>query len=166
MEHHEPFYASPELWVAVALLIFIAIVWRPAGRMIGGSLDARAARIRKELEDAARLREEAQALLAQYQRKHRDAMNQADEIIAAARAEADRIAKQSARDLETTLARREKLALQRIEQAEQQAAAEVRAAAVDVAIAATEKLLAEKLDAGRADALVDQAIRELPGKLH
>jgi F-type H+-transporting ATPase subunit b len=160
------FLGEPEFWVAVAFVIFVALIWKPASRAIVSALDARASRIEKELNQAASLREEAQALLAQYQRKQRDAIKQADEILEHARVEAERLSRQAAKDLEATLARREKLAMQRIAQAEQQAVVEVRAAAVDVAIAAAEKLLAEKIDAGKADALIDQAIRQLPAKLH
>lgn len=158
--------SAPETWVAVAFVIFVILVWKPAQKALLSGLDARAARIEKELSEAARLREEAQALLAQYQRKHRDAMREADEIITHAREEADRLAQQAARDLETSLKRREELAMQRIAQAEQQATADVRAAAVDVAIAATERLLKDKLDGAKGDALIDQAIKELPAKLH
>jgi F-type H+-transporting ATPase subunit b len=158
--------SAPETWVAAAFILFVALVWKPTQKAMLSGLDARAARIEKELSDAARLREEAQALLTQYQRKHRDAMNEAEQIVAHAREEANRVAQQAARDLETSLKRREELAMQRIAQAEQQATADVRAAAVDVAIAATERLLKEKLDGAAADALIEQAIKELPAKLH
>jgi len=158
--------SAPETWVAVAFIILVVLAWKPTQRALVSSLDARAARIERELTEATRLREEAQALLAQYQRKHRDAMSEADAILAQAKSEADRLSQQAARDLSAMLKRREELALQRIAQAEQQAAADVRAAAVDVAIAATGKLLAERLDGAKGDALIDQAIRELPGKLH
>ena len=160
------FLSAPETWVAVAFVIFVVLVWKPAQKALLSGLDARAARIEKELSEAARLREEAQGLLAQYQRKHRDAMKEANAIITHAREEADRLAQQAARDLEVSLKRREELAMQRIAQAEQQATADVRAAAVDVAIAATERLLKDKLDGAKADALIDQAIKELPAKLH
>lgn len=157
---------APETWVAVAFVIFVIAVFKPVRRQVVTALDARAARIEKELDEAARLRDEAQALLAQYQRKHRDAMNQADEIVSRAKAESERLSAQAQKDMEASLARRERLALDRIAQAEQQAAAEVRAAAVDIAVAAAEKLIAERLPAAKADALIEQAIRELPSKLH
>jgi F-type H+-transporting ATPase subunit b len=160
------FLSAPETWVAVAFVILVVLLWKPAQRALLSALDARAARIERELSEAARLREEAQALLAQYQRKHRDAMKESEAILVRAKAEADRLSQQAASDLAASLKRREELALQRIAQAEQQAAADVRAAAVDVAIAATEKLLAEKLEGAKGDALIDQAIRELPAKLH
>ena len=158
-------FSAPETWVAVAFAIFVVAVFKPVRQQVITALDARAARIAKELDEAARLRDEAQALLAQYQRKHRDAMKQADEIVSHAKAEAERLTAQAQKDLEASLARRERLAMDRIAQAEQQAAAEVRAAAVDIAIAAAEKLIAERLPAAKADALIEQAIRELPSKL-
>ena len=162
---HE-FFTSPETWVALAFIVFVALVWKPTQKAILSGLDDRSARIAKELNEAARLREEAQALLTQYQAKHRDALKEAEGIVAHARSEAERLAQQAQRDLEAALKRREELAMQRIAQAEQQAAADVRTAAVDVAIAATERLLREKLDGAKSDALIDQAIKELPGKLH
>jgi F-type H+-transporting ATPase subunit b len=160
------FLTSPETWVALAFIVFVALVWKPVQKAILSALDDRTARIQKELSEAARLREETQALLTQYQAKHRDAMREAEGIIAHARGEAERLSQQAARDLEASLKRREELAMQRIAQAEQQAAADVRTAAVDVAIAATERLLREKLDTAKSDALIDQAIKELPTKLH
>jgi F-type H+-transporting ATPase subunit b len=157
---------EPEFWVAVSFFIFVALAWKPLAKMVTAALDDRASKIRIDLERAAKLREEAQNLLAEYQKKQRDALKEAEAIIAAAKAEAERLSAQAATDLEITLKRREQLALQRIAQAEQQAVAEVRAAAVDIAIAAAGKLLAEKLDPARQDALVDGAIKELQGKLN
>jgi F-type H+-transporting ATPase subunit b len=160
------FLTSPETWVAAAFILFVVLVWKPVSKVVVSALDDRAARIEKELSEATRLRDEAQALLTQYQQKHRDALKEAEGIVAQARSEAERLSQQAARDLETALKRREELAMQRIAQAEQQAAADVRAAAVDVAIAATQRLLKEKVDGAKGDALIDQAIKELPAKLH
>jgi F-type H+-transporting ATPase subunit b len=157
---------DPTFWVLVAFALFVVGVWKPGSKAITQMLDDRAEKIRTDLDRAAKLREEAQALLADYQKKQRDALNEAEAIMAQAKAEAERLSAQAAADLETSLKRREQLALQRIAQAEQQAMADVRAAAVDVAVAATGKLLAEKLDAGRQDALIDGAIKELQGKLN
>jgi F-type H+-transporting ATPase subunit b len=158
--------SSPEFWVLVAFVAFVALVWKPVGRAIFGGLDARSAQIKKDLEEAKRLREEAQALLASYERKHRDAMREAEDILAHARAEAERVAKQAEEDLQRALERREQLALQWIAQAEADALREVRTKAVDLAMAAAGKLLSEKLDPARADALVDSAIKDLPRKIH
>jgi len=159
-------FHDPEFWVLVAFVIVIGLTFKPAKRAIVKALDDRAEKIRSDLDRAATLHKEAQALLAEYQLKQRDALKEAESIVAQARAEAERLSAQAAKDLEAALKRREQMAVQRIAQAEQQAMAEVRAAAVDVAIAATGKLLSEKLDAGRQDALIDSAIKELQGKLN
>ena len=157
---------GPEFWVFVAFVIFIALVWKPVGRLILGALDDRTAKIRADLERAAQLREEAQELLAQYERKHRDAMKEAAEIVEHAKAEAERFSRQAQDELATSLKRREELALQHIAAEEARALGEVRAAAVDLAVAAASRLIAERLDARTADALIDDAIRQLPGKLN
>jgi F-type H+-transporting ATPase subunit b len=155
-----------ELWLLVALVILIAIAFRPAKRAILGALDARSARIKAELDDAQRLREEAQAALASFQRRQRDAMSEADEIIRHAKEDAERMRKQAMEDLEQVLARREQLAMERIDQAEANAAAEVRNVAVDVAIAASRRLIADQLDEKKAQGLIDEAIADLPKRLH
>src|SRR5690349_7518213 len=98
-------FADPEFWVAVAAAIFIAVVWKPARKALVGGLDERAARIRGELDEARRLRAEAEQLLAQYQANERAAAAEAQAIIAHAEEEATRIAAQAAADLEATLAR-------------------------------------------------------------
>ncbi|HTY69132.1 MAG TPA: F0F1 ATP synthase subunit B [Alphaproteobacteria bacterium] len=157
---------DPEFWILVAFVVVIVLLWKPAGRAVTKALDDRAEKIRLDLDRAAKLRTDAQNLLAEYQQKQHDALKDAEAILAQAKADAERLSAQAAADLEASLKRREQMALQRIAQAEQQALAEVRAAAVDIAIAATGKLLSEKLDAAQQDALVDGAIKELQGKLN
>lgn len=159
-------FQDPTFWTAVAFVVFIALIVKPLIKAVPKALDARADKIRGDLDEAERLKTEAQDLLAQYQRKQRDAAREAEEIVAHARREADRLAEDAHAKLEQRLERREKLALERIERAEAQALADVRARAVDVAIEATRRVLAESLPAQKADALVDAAIAELPGKLH
>jgi F-type H+-transporting ATPase subunit b len=154
--------ADPEFWVLIAVVIFVIAVWKPAGRAIGGLLDARANRIAGELDEARRLRDEAEALLAEYQKKQREAEADAQAIVAHARDEAELVATQSARDLEQALERRSRLAEERIAQAEAKAVSEIRAAAVDVAIAAAREVIAGELDESRSAALVDAAITALP----
>lgn len=157
---------NPYTWVTLAFLIFVGIVVKAAGKSIVGGLDARADRIRNELEQAQKLREDAQAALAQIQRKQRDALKEAEAIIASAREEVDRLRQQAAADLDSSLRRREAQAIDKIAQAEAQALQQVREMAVDIAVAATEKLLVQNLDPARNDVLVNQAIAELPAKLH
>lgn len=160
------FLESPELWVAVAFVLFLVLAGKPIYRAIAAQLDARAARIKAELDEAARLRDEAQQLLTEYQRKQRDAVKEAEEILAHAKDEAARLQAEATANIEATLARREKMALDKIAQAEAQAVKEVRNEAVDIAVAAAERVLAKAVDEQRQAALIDQAIGELPNKLH
>ncbi len=162
---HPPFWEGAEFWVFIGFLLFIALVGRIAYRVVTVSLDDRAHRIKSQMEEAQRLQAEAQELLASYERKQREAAEEAEAIVEDARREADRLAVQAAADLETAIKRREQLALERIAQAENAALAEVRAQAVDLAIRATERLLASDMDEKRANALIDKAIEELPARL-
>ena len=152
-------------WVLISFLIFIALAWKPAMRSITSALDNRAVRIRSDLDEARRLRDEAEQLLAEYRRQERDGAAQAQAIITHAKDEAERIAAQAARDLDLLLARRQRLAEERIAQAEARAAAEVRAAAVDTAIAAAREVIASQVDERRGGALIDSAIAALPQRL-
>jgi len=158
-------FADPEFWVLVAAVIFVAAVWKPARKALLGSLDERAARIRAELDEAKKLREEAEQLLAQYQQREREAAGEAEAIVARAREEAERIAAQSARDLDDALVRRQRLAEERIAQAEAKALDEIRAVAVDVAIGAAREVIVAQIDEERGAALLDAAIAALPQRL-
>ena len=115
---------------------------------------------------AERLRDEAQELLASYQKKQRDALAEAEGIIKQAKSEAARLTQQAAADLDDLVNRREQQAKDRISQAEAEAVREVRNKAVDIAIAAARRLISETLPADQAAALIDAAIRDLPGQLH
>jgi F-type H+-transporting ATPase subunit b len=158
--------ASEYLWVALAIGTLFYVAWKPAKAAILGGLDAHAERIRKDLDEAASLRAQAEKLLAEYTSKHQDAMKRADEIVARAKEEAARLAVKAESDLQASLKRREEMAVQRIAQAEAQATAEVRAASVDLAMAATQKLLAQGLDRTRQDGLIDGAIKGLASRLN
>jgi F-type H+-transporting ATPase subunit b len=157
---------DPEFWVLVAVAVFLLLVWKRAKLWIVGALDARAERIRQELEAARNLREEAQQALAAYQRQQREGAAEAQAIITHAKEEAERIAAQSLRDLEENLRRRQQLAQERIAQEEAKAVTEIRAIAVDVAIAASRQVIAASLDERRSAALIDDAIAALPRQLH
>ena len=159
-------FSDPEIWVLLAVVLFVVGVWKPARRAIVGALDARSARIREELGAARDLRDEAQQVLAAYQRKQQQAAAEAEAIIAHAKDEAQRIAAQSARDLKDTLRRRQLLAEERIAQEQAKALAEIRAIAVDVAISAARQVIAAQLDERRGAALIDDAIAALPHQLH
>lgn len=152
-------------WVLISIVILIALIWKPASRAVTSALDERAVRIRSELDEARRLREEAEQLLADYRRQEQEAVAQAQAIVAHAKEEAERLAAQAASDLEQSLARRQRLAEERIAQAEARAAAEVRAAAVDTAIDAAREVIASEIDQRRGGALIDSAIAGLPQHL-
>jgi F-type H+-transporting ATPase subunit b len=154
-----------EFWVLVAAVIFVALVGRKVFGLLAGGLDARAARIRGELDEARRLREEAEKLVTEYRTKQQQAAAEAEAIVTHAKAEAERIAAQSARDLELALERRQHTAEERIAQAEAKALDEVRAVAIDVAIAAAREVITAQIDERRGGALIDEAIVALPQRL-
>ena len=159
-------FRDPEFYVLLAVAIFLVVVWKPMRRTVVGALDSRAERIRQELDAARNLRNEAQQALAAYQRQQQEGAAEAQAIIIHAKEEAERIAAQSLRDLETTLSRRQQLAQERVAQEEAKAIAEIRAIAVDVAIAASRQVIAASLDERRGAALIDDAIAALPRQLH
>jgi F-type H+-transporting ATPase subunit b len=150
-------------WVGLAFVVFLAIVLIgfKVHRMVLDGLDERARKIADELEQAQRLREEAQALLASYERKQRDAAAEAEAMLQHAREEARREAEIAQAKLEQALQRREELSLEKIALAETQAAQEVRDAAIDAAIEAARQVIESKLDEARASGLVDEAIGDL-----
>ncbi len=158
--------ADPEFWVAIAFVIAVAGLVYKGGPGITAALDARAAKIKTELDEAQRLREDAQRTLAEYQRKQRDALKEAEQIVSQGRAEAERAAEQAQRDLAAALERRQRLAMEKIALAESRATAEVRNAAVDVAITAVRRVLSDQLDETKRSALLNKAVSELSLFLH
>jgi F-type H+-transporting ATPase subunit b len=151
-----------EFWVAVAFVIFVGVlIYFRVHKLAIDALDDRSARIEAELAEARRLREEAQALLAQYQRKQREAEREAADIIAGAQAEAARLAVEAKAKMEDFLARRTKMAETKIAQAEAQALADVRAAAAEAAIAAAEIILKQTVRGKVADDLIAKGIEDL-----
>ena len=166
METVRALFGEAEFWVLIVFVTSMAIVvWKARGAMLG-MLDRRAEKIKAELDEARRLAEEAQKALAQHQLRQRDALKEAEAIIAQARAEAERAAEEGRKDLAAALERRKRLAAEKLVLEEQKALNEVRTAAVDIAVAAVRRILAEDLDAQRRAALVDQAIAALPETLH
>ena len=159
--------ALAEFWVAVAFGLFVVILlYYKVPKLIAKSLDDRAESIRKELDEARRLRDEAQALLADYQAKHRNVGEEAQAIVNQAKHEADAFAHESREALKDMVERRTKLAEEKIARAEAQAVDEVRAAAVDTAMTAAERILREKAQGAGGTALIDQSIRDLKGRLN
>jgi F-type H+-transporting ATPase subunit b len=134
--------------------------------MLAKSLDERAVRIKAELDEARKLREDAAQLLADYRRKREEAESEAQEIVAGAKAEAERMAGEAKAKVEEFVARRTKIAETKIAQAEAQAAADVRAAAAEAAVAAAEKILAQQAKGNLASELVAKGIEDVRKKLN
>lgn len=161
------FLREPETWVAVGFLVIIGIfLYQRIPAFVAAALDARASAISKELDEAKRLREEAEAVLAEYARKAAAVEHEAEAIITEARAEAERFATEQRAALKTQIERRAQQAQEKIAQAEAHAMAEIRHLAADAAVAAAEKLIAARLDEQRAASLIEKSIKELPGKLN
>jgi F-type H+-transporting ATPase subunit b len=154
-----------ELWLLIALIILIAVIWKPLSRTIFGALDGHAAKVRAELEEAKRLREEAQSLLASHQRQLVSGGDQASAIVGHAKVEAERQVERHRVELEASLGRRTEHALARIAQEEARALQDVRSYAAMLTARTTERLLRDQIDGPKAQALVDDAIAEVGRKL-
>ena len=158
---------EPESWVAVAFVIFIGVLlYVGAHKKMLEALDHRSARLKAELDEARRLRDEAASLLAEYQKKQRQAEKEAAAIVADAKAEAERVAVESRAKMEEFVARRTKLAESKIGQAEAQAMADVRAAAAEAAVTAAEQILRATAKGQVADDLVARGIADVKAKLN
>jgi F-type H+-transporting ATPase subunit b len=154
-----------EIWLLIALAILIAVIWKPVRRAIVGALDGHAGKVRAELDEAKRLREEAQSLLAEHKRQLAAGQEHARSISEHARREAERQAERHRAELEASLARRTEQALGRIAQEEARAVQDVRNQAATLAIRTTRRLFADQVDSAHAQVLVDRAIEEVGRKL-
>jgi F-type H+-transporting ATPase subunit b len=165
-ERQVSYLYEAEFWVAVAFVIFVALLWRVgAHRSLVDALDDRSKRIAAELAEARRLREEAAALLEEYRRKAKEAESEAAAILELASSEAAEIATETKKRMEEFVARRTKMAEGKIAQAETQALADVRAAAADAAVRAAEKILADTVKGKTAEGLLETAIRDVKARL-
>jgi F-type H+-transporting ATPase subunit b len=154
-------------WALIGLIIFLGILaYIKVPEMMAGALDKRADQIRNELEQAKKLREEAQQLLAEYQRKRKEAEAEAASILSAAEKEAAILRDEAKAKTEDYVTRRTAMAEQKIQQAQTDAINEVRAAAVDLAIAAAENLIGNKVDAKASDALFKASLGDLKTRLN
>ncbi len=164
-----PFFSlgNTDFVVLLGFILFIAIiVYFKVPGMIGGALDQRAETIKSELDEARALREEAQTLLASYERKQKDVEAQAQRIVEDARRDAEAAAEKAKEDLKTSVARRLAAAEEQIASAQASAEKQVRDAAVSVAVSAAGKLLVEQMTAANANKLIDSAIADVEAKLH
>ena len=161
------FIYEPEFWVAVSFFIFIGVlVYFGVHMKVVSALDARALLISQELEEARRLREEAEKVLADYRRKLGDVVTEVDNITALATTEAKTLAAETRQSLKEYFDRRIKLAEEKIARAEMEAVREFRSVAVDAAIAAAQNLIAAKLTPDRAKKLVSESIKALKSNLN
>src|ERR1700748_892209 len=160
-------FAEPEFWVAVAFVILLGVfAYVGVHRTVLTALDHRATRIKTELDDARRLKEEAATLLAEYKARHASAEREAQDIVTAAKAEAERIAAEAKTKMEDFVARRTKTAESKIALAEAQALADVRAAAAAGAVAAASTILSQTVKGGVADDLLAKGIADVRQKLN
>ena len=161
------FLGEAEFWVAVGFVIFLGIlIYVGVPKMITDALDARGKRVQADLDEARRLKEEAQKLLAEYRAKHRQAEADAANIIEGAKAEAERIAAESHERMQDFVERRTRMAETKIAQAEAQAVADVRAAAAEAAVAAAEKILTDSVKGKLAEDLISRGIGDVKTKLN
>ncbi len=158
---------NPSTWVSIFLFIFLGIlIWARVPGLITGALDKRSKEIKDELDEARKLREEAQTILADYQRKAREAEEEAESIVAQAKREAENYAKETREKLQETLERRTKAADLKIAQAEAQAVNEVRLAAVEAATKAAEKILSREAQGGKGSDLINTSIEKVKAGLN
>lgn len=162
-EHHEAFLGLDSYgWVAISFLIFVAVLlYLKVPKAIAGALDGRGQRIRAELDEARRLREDAERLLADYRAKQAQAATDAENILGAARTEASNIVADAQRQAEASIARRTRMAEDKIAAAERAAEADLRARAAQLATEAARRLIVEQTDAGTQKRLTDEAIAGL-----
>jgi F-type H+-transporting ATPase subunit b len=159
-------FEDTNVWFLIALIVFFAAVGRLLWRQITRMLDGRRDSIKSQLEEAKRLREEAQAMLADYERRLQDADQEAENIRKGAREQAQQLRAAAERDLEESIARQERMASEKIAQAEASAIQEVRDRAVSIAVSAAQLAIQENLSQGDDRKIIDQAIQDLPQRLH
>ncbi|MCF4097817.1 F0F1 ATP synthase subunit B family protein [Maritalea mediterranea] len=154
------------LWAFIGLVVFLGLItYLGVPKKVIATLDDKSKQIADELEEAKRLREEAQALLAEYERKRKAAEDEAAEIVEAAKSEADRMTEEAQQSLDDLITRRTKAVEEKIAQAEAQALADVRARSADIAVEAARIVLADKMSE-KGDALIDAAIKDVSAKLN
>ena len=163
--HEESFFADPRNWVLIAFVLFFIIFGRKLWSALAKMLDDRAGAVRAELEEAARLRREAEAMLRDAEARRAEALREAQALIEGAKSQAGRVAAAAGADAEASARRREQMAMDRISAAEKAAVDEVRLTAVEVATTAARQVIAEGLSAEADSRLIDHAITQLPGAL-
>ena len=161
----EAFYQDPTFWVAAAFVAFWVLFIRKAWPMIASALDARATKIKDQLEQAAKLKAEAEALLKEYEKQKRAAQKEAKEIVEQAKRDADAIRARGKEELKATLARRAQQADEKIARAEADATAKVRAQIIDIATAATRNVVAAELKSRKDDPAITRVLNSIEQQL-
>jgi len=165
--HAGPFsIESADFWYFIAFVAFVVLLGKPLFGFITGMLDKRAEGISASIDEARALREEAQELLATYKRKQRDALEEAEDLLAETKAQAKGLKDAATKDLEQALKQRQDQAMQKIALAEREAIYQVQSAAADIAVAAARELIQDKLSDAAATKVTEQAIKDLPKHLN
>lgn len=154
------------VWFVISFLVFLGVAWKLGRGAVLAVLDGKIEAIKKDIETAENLRVEAQELLAQYQRKQRDALKDAEEIIENARKHSEENRKAAEAELEETMARREQQLKERLVRMEQAAIQEIKSYAAELALSATTQIITDKLDKKTNEKLVDQAIKDVGNNIH
>jgi F-type H+-transporting ATPase subunit b len=165
MHHEESFFGEPRNWVVFAFILFFVLFGKTLWGALAGMLDARAVAVKTELEEASRLRREAESMLRDAEKQRVDALAEAKSLIEGARSEAERLTAAAAAEAEASATRREQMAIDRITAAEKAAVDDVRLTAADIATTAVRQFLVEGLTADADALLIDQAIAQLPAAL-
>lgn len=165
MDAHGSFFADPKSWVAMCTVVFVGLAGKKIWSSLTDMLDARTNEVKAELDEASRLRQEAEAMLRDAQAQRDAALAEAEKLLAGAHAEAQRVAAAAQQEAEASAKRRARMALDRITAAEKAAMDEVRLAAADAATAAAQQVIQETLSHAADGRLVDQAIGQLPSAL-
>ncbi len=154
-----------QIWILISFVIFVAVLWKGAKDKVLMALDSRIEQVRREIETAESLRVEAQELLAQYQRKQRDAAKEAEEIVANAKAHAEEIQKHAEKELKEIAKRRENQLAERLQRMEQTARQEIQTYAAELAVKATTEIIARQMDKKTNENLIDQSIKNVSDQL-
>ena len=166
-DYSKPLIEDTNLWVLVAFLIVMGIaLWAGVPKIVAGMLQKRAHEVRTQLDEAKSIKEEAQRLLADYQKRQREAEDEAKSIIEQAKADAKILSQEARAKLDEQLARRKKAAEDRIARAEAQAIAEMRSKTADLAVAAAREIISGRVDDKAQSALIDKSIADVRGRLN
>ena len=165
--HHDAgLLSDPVLWLTASFVIFLFILWKMGKDAFVGMLDSKIEHIRSEIQTAESLRTEAQELLAQYERKHRDSMQEAEVIVMNAKKHAEQIRKTAEAELDETMRRRERQLEDRLERMKQNAIDEIRQHAANLAIQATKEIIVDQMDKKVSDRLIEDSIKDIGKQVH